>query len=95
MVKIMVVDRPPHHELNSKSSPRRAIAPRIQIPLPGWCWRATNTSKTIPEPEECVDLLIQDVERKNAQCVMLFDASRGTVLVEGALGLAGEHQLVR
>ena len=39
-----------------------------------------------PEPEEEVDLLVDDVDWEDAETVKLLDTSGGTVLVEGALG---------
>jgi hypothetical protein len=36
-------------------------------------------------PDENVDFFIDDVERENAESVLLFDRSGGTVLEEGAL----------
>ena len=39
-----------------------------------------------PEPEEDVDLLVDDVERQHAERVKLLDGTRGTELVELALG---------
>ena len=44
-----------------------------------------------PEPQEDVDLLVDDVERQEAQRVVLLHLSRGAELVEGALCHAGEH----
>ena len=43
-----------------------------------------------PEPEEDVDLLVDDVDRQDAQPVVVHDRSRRPVLVEGALGHLGE-----
>ena len=37
-----------------------------------------------PEPEEDVDLLVEDVEGKNAEAVVTFDVSGRTILTEGA-----------
>ena len=50
-----------------------------------------------PEPERDVDLLVDDVKAKDAEGVQLHDGARGSVLVEGALGHAGEdlHHGVR
>ena len=42
-----------------------------------------------PEPEEDVDLLVDDVEREDAETVELLDGSRGSELVEGAFGHLG------
>jgi hypothetical protein len=39
-----------------------------------------------PEPEEDVDLLVEDVEREDAQRVVLLQLTRGPELVESALG---------
>lgn len=44
-----------------------------------------------PEPDEDVRLLVDDVERQQAQRVVLLDRAGRTVLVEDALGDAGEH----
>ncbi len=43
-----------------------------------------------PEPDEDVDLLVDDVERENAEAVFLLDGAGGTVVVEGTLGHLGE-----
>ena len=43
-----------------------------------------------PEPEEDVDLLVERVERQNAEAVLDFDGSRMAEIVEGALGHLGE-----
>jgi hypothetical protein len=39
-----------------------------------------------PEPEEDVDLLVEDVEWEDAQRVVLLQLTRGPELVESALG---------
>ncbi len=39
-----------------------------------------------PEPEEDVDLLVDDVERQHTQCVEFLDSAGSTELVELALG---------
>ena len=39
-----------------------------------------------PEPQEDVDLLVDDVQGKHAQAVLLLNSSRRTILVESALG---------
>ena len=44
-----------------------------------------------PEPDEDVDLLVDDVQRENAEAVFLFDGSGGTVVVEGTLGNLGKY----
>ena len=44
-----------------------------------------------PEPEEDVDLLVDDVDGKNTLGIMSLNITTGTVLVEGALGHPGEH----
>lgn len=44
-----------------------------------------------PEPQENVDLLVQNVERQQAQGVVLLDAARRPVLVERALGEPRKH----
>ena len=43
-----------------------------------------------PEPEEDVDLLVDDVHGQDAEAVHALDGAGGTVLVEGALGHLGE-----
>ncbi|KAJ4427813.1 hypothetical protein ANN_25497 [Periplaneta americana] len=45
-----------------------------------------------PEPQEDVRLFVDDVERQDAQRVVLLDGAGGAVLVEGALGDAREHE---
>lgn len=50
-----------------------------------------NRQDDEPEPEEDVDLLVEDVERQYAERVQLLYRSGGTVFVEGALGHAREH----
>ena len=44
-----------------------------------------------PEPEEDVDLLVQDVHAEDAEGVQGHEGAGTTVFVEGALGHAGEH----
>ena len=44
-----------------------------------------------PEPERDVDLLVDDVQSEDTQSVQLLDGSRGSVLVESALGHPGEN----
>lgn len=44
-----------------------------------------------PEPQEDVHLLVDDVERQEAERVVLLHLAGGAELVEGALGHAGEH----
>ena len=44
-----------------------------------------------PEPDEDVDLLVDDVEGQDAEAVFLLDGTGGTVVVEGALGHLREH----
>jgi hypothetical protein len=43
-----------------------------------------------PEPDEDVDLLVDDVEREHAEAILLLDSAGGTVVVEGTLGHLGE-----
>lgn len=43
-----------------------------------------------PEPEEDVDLLVEDVQSQNAQGVVFLNRARGTEFVEGTLGYPGE-----
>ena len=40
----------------------------------------------VPEPEEDVDLLVDDVHGQDAEAVLVLHRAGGTVLVEGALG---------
>ena len=42
-----------------------------------------------PEPQEDIDLLVDDVESEDAETVLVLDGARGTILVEGALGHLG------
>ena len=44
-----------------------------------------------PEPEEDIDLLVEDVDGKNTLGIVSLDIAAGTVLVEGALGHPGKH----
>ena len=44
-----------------------------------------------PEPEEDVDLLVDDVEGEDAEAVFLLDRAGGTVLEERALRDLREH----
>ena len=44
-----------------------------------------------PEPEEDIDLLVEDVDGKDTLGIMSLDVTTGTVLVEGALGNPGKH----
>lgn len=44
-----------------------------------------------PEPQEDVDLLIEDIERQHAERVQLLYRAGGTELVEGALGHARKY----
>ncbi len=43
-----------------------------------------------PEPEEDIDLLVNDVEGEDAEAIKLLNSPRRTELVEGALGDLGE-----
>jgi len=49
-----------------------------------------NGESDEPEPEEDVDLLVDDVHGQYAEAVLALDGAGGTVLVEGALGHLGE-----
>ncbi len=49
-----------------------------------------HTQEQQPEPDEDVDLLVDDVERQDAEGVVLLDVARRAELVECALGHAGE-----
>ena len=44
-----------------------------------------------PEPDEDVDLLVDDVQGKNAEAVFLLHGTGRTVVVEGALGYLGKY----
>lgn len=44
-----------------------------------------------PEPQEDVDLLVDNIERQDAEGVMLFHFARGTELVKRAFGHTGKH----
>ena len=54
-----------------------------------------NSNEYEPEPEEDIDLLVDDVKGEDAEAVVLGDGARGPVLVEGALGHLGEHHVHR
>ena len=43
-----------------------------------------------PEPKENVNFFIENVERENAESIVLLDLARRSELVEGALGHARE-----
>ena len=43
-----------------------------------------NSNEDEPKPEEDIDLLVDDVERKNAETVNSLYGARGTILVERA-----------
>ena len=43
-----------------------------------------------PEPEEHIDLLIDDVQSKDTETIMGCDGSRRSIFVEGAFGHLGE-----
>jgi hypothetical protein len=45
-----------------------------------------------PEPEEDVDLLVDDVHGEDAETVLVLNRSRGTVVVERALGHLEERR---
>jgi len=44
-----------------------------------------------PEPQEDVDLLVDDVVGQHAEAILVLHRAGGTILVEGALGDLGEH----
>ena len=46
-----------------------------------------------PEPHEHVDLLVDDVDGKDAESVKVLGGARRARLVEGTLGHLGEHQV--
>ena len=52
---------------------------------------AKDGERDEPEPEEDVDLLVDDVEREKTERVVLLDLSRRSELVERALGHPREH----
>jgi hypothetical protein len=45
-----------------------------------------NTQDDEVEPQEDVDLLIDDIQSEHAQPVLVLDRAGGTILVKGALG---------
>lgn len=45
----------------------------------------------LPEPQENINLLIQDVQREDAQGIMLLDSSWSSKLVECTLSYAREN----
>ena len=47
--------------------------------------QATTALKNLPEPEEDVDLFVDDVLSENAKSILVLDSSGRTVLVERAL----------
>ena len=49
-----------------------------------------DSNEDEPKPEEDIDLLVDDVERKDAQTVELLHRSGRTKLVECALGHLGQ-----
>lgn len=51
---------------------------------------AEDTEEEKPEPDENVDLLVDNVQRENAQRVVLLDVAWRPEFVEGALGHSGE-----
>lgn len=51
----------------------------------------SNGQQNQPEPQENVDLLVQNVQRQHAQRIVLLDAARRSVLVEYALGDARKN----
>ena len=52
-----------------------------------------DSNEDEPKPEEDIDLLVDDVERKNAETVNSLYGARGTILVERAFShLNYEHQ---
>ena len=50
-----------------------------------------NGQNDEPEPQEDVNLLIENVERKHTQRIVLLDAARASVFVEAALCQSREH----
>ena len=49
------------------------------------CYEASCCSFFLPKPDEDVDLLVDNVERKNAEGVVFLDLTGGAELVERAL----------
>ena len=49
----------------------------------------------VPQPEEDVDLLVDDVHGQDAEAVVALHGARGTVLVECALGDLKDEQCGR
>ena len=47
--------------------------------------RGERAEEEHPEPEEDVDLLVEDVDRQNAERVVLLQLPRGAKFVESAL----------
>ena len=45
-----------------------------------------DSNKDEPKPEEDIDFLVDDVERKNAEPINGLNGTRGTILVECAFG---------
>ena len=53
-----------------------------------------NGESDEPEPQEDVDLLVDDVDGENAEAVEVLDGSRRTKPLEGALGHLGEEGMM-
>ena len=52
-----------------------------------------DSNKDEPKPEEDIDFLVDDVERKNAEAINSLNGTRGTIFVECAFGhLKNKHQ---
>jgi hypothetical protein len=45
-----------------------------------------KTSEILPEPEEDIDFLVDDVLSENAKSILILNSTGRTVLVERALG---------
>ena len=50
-----------------------------------------DDEENVPEPEDEIDLLIENVDGENTLSVMSLNVTTGTVLVKGALGHSGKH----
>ena len=50
-----------------------------------------NTQGDKPEPEEDINLLVENVHAEHAECIKRHEQSGASIFVERALGHAGEH----
>ena len=58
---------------------------RISETFGNHCYETSCCSFFLPKPDEDVDLLVDNVERKNAEGVVFLDLTGGAELVERAL----------